>query len=676
MNSSEKQNIIYYYFLFVKSGLCILEKNLERNNNLINNEDEYNKLRKIIQKLVIKIMNNQNNKNKEDLFLFNRFIINKYKIIIMIKSKIVSVGIFALKSSRGFQNLLLIHLYISLINFKGDSIIKLNLINNSNNTDCFSLQEFQEEKKDKIINNKIKVLTIMDVLEILIFQQYFLKYCIIHFENVFSVLTKKEDINLTFTKFLDLYIIDISSDTLLFDLNEITKNDLYYNYVYHQYYKNKNIFKEILFHSHQLYNSYISKYGTKFIKDDSSQRFIKVECTSTYPRVLFIIKFIPVLKGIIVIHIYYQNKLSRGNNNNVSINHENKYKEVDLVFGSFFGENGDLDLKYVMPKKLENIEKFMEEFFLTTRSNDFFKLNEPSKEFKYFNYNIIKIINSIPIDTNNTPFPKIFEHINEIIKTKYKEEQGKNHKKKKFKKFLYNNTITEESHDKNTITIKKVNKNDDINDSLEKLFLIDKNILYNDLFPNTIENIISIQNNLSTIKSNNKNIINILRESDSSIKNINFTRPKTNYIKEENNLVKSNTKTLNLMSESNLISKEDEIPNKDISQDFSLISAIKKNDNNNNININIDNSSLFKLKYAKKDNSNLKNLNLQELLNTSSTLKENAIKERIKHNEESVSDLINKEFNSNNNINITIKKRNNKAKRGKPRSKLVLLDDD
>ena len=66
-------------------------------------------------------------------------------------------------------------------------------------------------------------------------------------------------------------------------------------------------------------------------------------------------------------HLYYQSKLSRQNNNNISINHENKYKEVDLVFGSFFGENGDMDLKYVMPKKLANIEKFLEEFFLTTR---------------------------------------------------------------------------------------------------------------------------------------------------------------------------------------------------------------------------------------------------------------------------------------------------------------------
>ena len=77
-------------------------------------EDE-NKFKIIIQKIVLIIMNNNTNKNKEDLFYFNRFLFNKFKITIMIKSKIALVGLFSLNSSRGFQNLLLMHLYISLI---------------------------------------------------------------------------------------------------------------------------------------------------------------------------------------------------------------------------------------------------------------------------------------------------------------------------------------------------------------------------------------------------------------------------------------------------------------------------------------------------------------------------------------------------------------------------------
>ena len=607
--------------------------------------------------------------------MFNYFIINKYKITFLIKSKIALVGLFSFNTSTGYQNLLLIHLFISLINYKGDSLTKLNIINSYIKDKKYNtLQEFQEENNDIIINNKIQNVSKGDFLEIFIYDKYFLKSCILHFEKVFEFLTKKEDINLKFTKFLDLYIIDISTDILLFDLNSILYNDINHNNSYYKYYKNKNIFKEILFHSHQLYDSYTSKHGTKFIKGDSSQRFIKVECTSTYPRILFIIKFIPVLKGIIVVHLYYQSKLSRTNNNNISINQENKYKEVDLVFGSFFGENGEMDLKYVMPKKLANIEKFMEEFFLTTRNSDLFKLNEPTKEFKYFNYYIIKIINSMPADLLKTSFQNIFEYINDKIKNKYKEEIENN--KKKIRKMFRINNISDdidkinEQSNKNTINIKKSKINHDSSsiDSIDKIFSIDKQFLYNELFPNTSIKFSTIQNNFSTIKSNNKNIINILRESDSSINNNNnFLRQKNTDIKEENNLIKSNIKTISLISESNLISKDDVITEKDISNDFSLVSAIKKNENNN----------LFKLKFIKNENTNLKNVNLQDLLNTSNTIKNNNTKGKIRNTEESVSDLINvdynKDYNSTSNI---IRKKNIKIKKGKQRTKLAFFDND
>ena len=607
--------------------------------------------------------------------MFNYFIINKYKITFLIKSKIALVGLFSFNTSTGYQNLLLIHLFISLINYKGDSLTKLNIINSYIKDKKYNtLQEFQEENNDIIINNKIQNVSKGDFLEIFIYDKYFLKSCILHFEKVFEFLTKKEDINLKFTKFLDLYIIDISTDILLFDLNSILYNDINHNNSYYKYYKNKNIFKEILFHSHQLYDSYTSKHGTKFIKGDSSQRFIKVECTSTYPRILFIIKFIPVLKGIIVVHLYYQSKLSRTNNNNISINQENKYKEVDLVFGSFFGENGEMDLKYVMPKKLANIEKFMEEFFLTTRNSDLFKLNDPTKEFKYFNYYIIKIINSMPADLLKTSFQNIFEYINDKIKNKYKEEIENN--KKKIRKMFRINNISDdidkinEQSNKNTINIKKSKINHDSSsiDSIDKIFSIDKQFLYNELFPNTSIKFSTIQNNFSTIKSNNKNIINILRESDSSINNNNnFLRQKNTDIKEENNLIKSNIKTISLLSESNLISKDDVITEKDISNDFSLVSAIKKNENNN----------LFKLKFIKNENTNLKNVNLQDLLNTSNTIKNTNTKGKIRNTEESVSDLINvdynKDYNSTSNI---IRKKNIKIKKGKQRTKLAFFDND
>jgi hypothetical protein len=249
--------------------------------------------------------------------------------------------------------------------------------------------------------------------------------------------------------------------------------------------------------------------------------------------------------------------------------------------------------------------------------------------------------------------------------------------KKKIRKMFRNNNTSEgidkvnEQSNKNTIYIKKQSKNINDNnsiDSIDKIFIIDKQFIYNELFPNTSIKFPTIQNNFSTIKSNNKNIINILRESDSSINNNNnFLRQKNTDIKEENNLIKSNIKTISLISESNLISKDDEITEKDLSKDFSLISAIKKKENTN----------LFKLKFFKNENTNLKNMNLQDLLNTSNTIKDINTKGKVRNTEESVSDLINldynKEYNSTSNI---IRKKNIKIKKGKQRTKLAFFDNE
>jgi hypothetical protein len=522
--SNNNHNHIYFYFLFVKGGLSIFEKKID-NENIFKNEEEFNNFKILIKKIATKCLNN--NSENTDIFMFNRFITDKLKIVILLKSNIALVGVFPLKSSKGFHNLLLIHLYISLINFKGDSIKKLNLISKyitDNNNHYYTYKEFIEENKDKISNNEYKNLSSIDFLEISIYDQYFLIYCIIHFKKVINILLKREDIDLAYTKFLNLYIIDISSNQLLFDLKKEQNVEII------KYFLNNNLFKEILYHSNQLYDSYIEKYSFKYSKSDSSQRFVKFECTSTYPRLLFIIKFLPILKGIVIVHIYYQKKLSRNtNSNSLSINPDNRYKEVDLVFGSYLNENQGLDLKYVMPKKLTEIEKFCEEFYITTRTCDLFKLNDPHKEFKYFNYNIINIINTISIDIKSNSQEKIFEYINDKIKTIYLEEHNK-----KVIKIKHDDAKKEEN-----------NKNENTDD----IFLIDKNMIYNDLFKknNNNEKNSTLQMNdkminYSTIKSN-KNIINILRESpQNSINNI-IKKKKEN----------EEIKTITLMNESNLI---------------------------------------------------------------------------------------------------------------------------
>lgn len=628
---NNNNNQIYFYFLFIKGGLCLFEKKID-NDYIFKNEEETNNFKLLIKKIATRFLNNNGN---TDLFLFNRFLTDKLKIVILLKSNIALVGAFPLKSSKGFQNLLLIHLYISLINFKGDSIKKINLMskyitNNKNNNNFYTYKEFIEENKEKINNNENKALSNIDFLELSIYDKYFLIYCIIHFKKVINIILKREDIDLAYTKFLNLYIIDISSDQLLFDLKKEQNVDII------KYFLNNNLFKEILYHSHQLYDSYIEKYSLKFTKTDSSQWFVKFECTSTYPRMLFIIKFIPILKGIVIVHIYYQKKLSRNmNNNSLSINPDNRYKEVDLVFGSYLNENQGLDFKYVMPKKLTEIENFCEEFYITTRTCDLFKLNDSCKEFKYFNYNIINIINTISIDVKNSTLEKIFEYINDKIKKQHIEEHNKNPIKIK-----------------HCETKKEENKKKEIQD--EDIFLIDKNMVYNHLFKNNDKNsTIQINDkivNYSTIKSN-KNIINILRESpENSISNTLKKRKENEEIK-----------TITLVSESNLISKEDNCSNNAMLDNFpSLVSEIKKKEN-----------KLFSKN--KKNNIQLKKMKLQDLLINSSSINDISSSQNSKDKgkiEESESDLINKETSK----NLMIK--NEDENKGKTRNRLKLFNND
>ena len=118
------------------------------------------------------------------------------------------------------------------------------------------------------------------------------------------------------------------------------------------------------------------------------------------------------------------------------------------------------------------------------------------------------------------------------------------------------------------------------------------------------------------------------------------------------------------MEDSYLISKDEDCSNNIMIDNLSLISEIKKNNNS------------FKMlsKYYKKDNSNLKTLNLQDLLNSTSNKNDfNSIinkKDKTRNIEESESDIINKETNK----NLIIKK--DGEKKGKNKNKLKMFNNE
>ena len=531
--------------MFNESGLCILEKQIE---TLFDNKTEYNNYKLIIKNISHTLL--INHRKNDDEFIFKSFQSEKFKTLFLIRNNCILAGAFSPSSNTQYQRLLLIHIFIALINFKGDLFSIFKKFNESQEYDkntYTNLKFFYHSKKSNLSYKETN-----DILEVLIFENYFLKSLINHFLKVFNEIFKKEDVNLKQIKLRNVYLLDVNSGKIILDMVKMQggkgnkKNKKYYKY--------QKLLEEILYHSKNMCNSYIREYEMKFTTEQENFRFVKFECTSTYPRLLFIIKFIPILKGIAIIHLYSQKKLSRNNENNMQSEQGINYKEVDLLFGSFIRENPDLEFKYGAPKKLNYIEKFIQEFFITNRSdNGIFRLNNSDKKYKYVNYSAINIINSCQISSVDN-IDDIFKDFNEKLKENYVEEK---------------------------VDEKKSNNDSETKD-LDKLFELKNKSLYIDIFDD-FKNI-NMKNKMNgNIKGENEELIS----NDDSIKENNnkLNKGKDKDINQNlniNNMMNLNSERKNLIDNDTLSlfnSKDDINIKNNISKlkfESSMISEIKK----------------------------------------------------------------------------------------------------
>jgi len=149
--------------------------------------------------------------------------------------------------------------------------------------------------------------------------------------------------------------------------------------------------------------------GNKYENMNVNYNFVKFECTSTYPRLIFIIKFLPILEGVSVVHVLSQNKLSRKPIDEEIVMSQ-KYREIDILYGHEFRENHEIDVIYPEPKKLREIEKFLVEFFLSivNKDNKFYNV---SHELKYFDYYLLSIIDEIANKFITTNYDTILKNI-------------------------------------------------------------------------------------------------------------------------------------------------------------------------------------------------------------------------------------------------------------------------
>ena len=601
--------------MFNSSGICFLEKQIEI---LFSKTEEYNnyklKIKRIghlfyqyQQKINEKEKNkkgdiiyiNQVDNNSDNDYIFNSIETAIYKILILIKKEFILIGTFSKTCSRQYQQLLLTHIFIGMNNFKGDIGTiskKLSEIENYNDNNFIHIKSFYNNKE------RLNMKESNDILEILIFENIFLKTLIVHYQNVFYQVFKKEDLNLKQTKLKNLYIIDLNNAKILLDMNKI--QGIKRKHQNKKFYKYDKLFEEILYQSKTMYNNYIKEFNFRFSNADSDFRFVKFECTSTYPRLLFIIRFVPVLKGLAIIHVYCQKKLSRNNDNNIQMEQGINCKEVDFIFGSFIRGNRNFEFKYGAPKKLEYIEKFMEEFFLTGRSGlNIFRINNQNKKYKYVNYDIIKIINSFQI-TKNMGVEEIFQNYLNTLKQQYEKES----KAKKEKA---------QENDGNNLN----NSDDDSDDNkkIDKLFSLNKETFYKVLLN------IKLEEKKPQPNKKNKSI-NII--TDSLLNNNTNIEQNINI----NNLVNINSERQNLIDGKAISFVENNDKNRETR--FENVSKISEVKTREKLEIKIVNISITRQEenkeatndkisnYSKIDNE--KNLNeILELISSNSKIIEN-----------------------------------------------------
>ena len=189
--------------------------------------------------------------------------------------------------------------------------------------------------------------------------------------------------------------------------------------------------------------------------------------------------------------------------------------------------NKNFEFKYGAPKKLEYIEKFMEEFYLTGRSSlNIFKVNNQNKKYKYVNYDIIGIINSFQISKSMT-VDEIFKNFKDKINQEYEKDQ----------KVKTENDLEIKDNNSNTS-----DDQDEANTkNLNKIFSLSKQTFYDVLLNiKPKENKKPDNKNIKSLNFASNNVINNSNDLDENL-NINNL---VNINSERNNLIEENTLSL------------------------------------------------------------------------------------------------------------------------------------
>ena len=416
------------------------------------------------------ILNEKSNKTNKPLhyFLINNENI-KIDILNMSKTNIYLLGVFKGDVHYSIRKIFLLHILLSFLNYMGENscFILKEKFQLSNDNDTLELEKINVySNKDSTNNNKDFISSDNnnfiegsdnsnnDLLYSKIYE-FFLLLPIIKF---FILITQTIFIRYNYyyrgAAYKNFYFVEINSGDILFSMENIFNLNNGYH-PSHSIKLNKAIWEELLHYGHMLKNDYIKQCGKILDFIDYQTFYVRIELTCTHPRIIFIVRFMPLLNGIILIHEYHMN------NYPIEGCYDEKYKEIDVMYGNSMTreeeseEIEDYPLLINEPKFIKEIEYFFINFFLSTNSNinDCFYIK--NSKIKYFSDDILNIINNsinkkINI-SNSLNIDNIILTINNELYNKYLEiynEKEKNQILIGTNKVIYNNISNSRKNNK------------------------------------------------------------------------------------------------------------------------------------------------------------------------------------------------------------------------------------
>lgn len=278
---------------------------------------------------IVKSINKINKKNimSQNSIQFNAFYFKKFKLIILsfYNINISVLCLFDLVINNSIIKFFMIFLLLSFLNFlqkNGDL---------SNQSFFFSNLLYSKIYESFLILPLLRFFNFISM-------------------NIFNKHTILIDNHLEYKNF---YLINLDEN----NTNILSFNNLH-NILNIKKYRNKILWNELIYHAKNLKKYYLNSLGK--ISDKEYQKyFVKIEYKSTYPYMAFVIRFLPLLDGIALIH-EYQPRFRNKKDYNIN--------EFDIIYGTNYNVDIDIDSERFInePKIIKERESFIFSFLLCT----------------------------------------------------------------------------------------------------------------------------------------------------------------------------------------------------------------------------------------------------------------------------------------------------------------------